>query len=161
MDDIRQAGRESEHEEEKPWPLVKKGIDDMRIAYQLGDKDSILREYSTSCVVCHNPFVHYAPGSIEHRAWSDLFEELPDLALDVARAAGKAWSGAYAWDDQHRNLFMVEEPALGQLWEEHILRTRSREEIEAAAGKGCVRSLIELDHVSRGTRCLIPKWNQE
>ena len=68
----------------------------MRIAYQLGDKDSIPREYSASCVVCHNPFVPYAAGSVEHRAWSDLFEELPDLGLDVAKAAGKAWNGAYA-----------------------------------------------------------------
>lgn len=65
----------------------------------------------------------------------------------MANAAGEDWNGTYLWDDENRDRYMQEVLPFDQLWEEHILTRRSIKAIKEAAKNGCLRSMIELDHL--------------
>ncbi len=44
---------------------------------------------------------------------------------------------------------MEEELDLNQLWEDQILKERTLVGVEDDARDGCIRSIIELDHIKR------------
>lgn len=129
------------------WPSV----ESVRFIYALGAEETNLKRFIAESVACRNPFEKYGKEDLEYCSWSNLFRELPDLGLDVARAAAKK-SNVFPWDDARISEYMEEELDLNRLWEEQILKRRNLEEIEEDARGGCIRSIIELDHINHNKR---------
>jgi hypothetical protein len=123
----------------------------VRFIYALGAEETNLKRFIAESVACRNPFEKYGKEDLEYCSWSNLFRELPDLGLDVARAAAKK-SNVFPWDDARISEYMEEELDLNRLWEEQILKRRNLEEIEEDARGGCIRSIIELDHINHNKR---------
>jgi hypothetical protein len=124
-------------------------LQDAYVIYETTTKDSKLRKFAAHSITCESPFEQDVEGGKMYQAWNTLLEELPELAVDIALVAGKDWNGTYPWDYVHRQAYLVDEVDLGQRWEDQILAARSMEEIKAAAEGGCVRSIIESDHIGR------------
>jgi len=130
-----------------PWPSVKS----VKFVYGLGDQETKIKRFMVDLVACKNPFEKYGEEEPEYGQWSDLFKELPELGLDVARASAKK-SNLLPWNDARIGDYMEKELDLNQLWEELILQDRELVEIEEDAENGCIRSIIELDHINRDKR---------
>ncbi|KAE9370930.1 hypothetical protein N431DRAFT_468935 [Stipitochalara longipes BDJ] len=127
-----------------PWPSVKS----VRFVYGLRDQDTKIKRFMVDLVASKNPFEKYGEEDPEYTWWSDLFKELPELGLDVARSSAKK-SNALPWDDARIGGYMEEELDLNQVWKEQMLKDRDLAEIEEDAQNGCIRSIIELDHINR------------
>jgi hypothetical protein len=140
MDDIRRWCKDSKT---KGWPDRK----DIDLIYRLTTPGAKLRRFAADSVACRNPFEKYREGEEAYKAWEQLFKNWPALTTEVANAAEEDWNDTYPWDDENRERYMQEEVPLDQLWEEHILARRSIKEIKEAAKNGCLRSMIELDHL--------------
>lgn len=116
--------------------------------YKICPKGSIPRKFAAHSMVSKNPFLTHKEGSEAYEAWKKFVENCPDLASDIAIAAGKKWENkTFAWDEEYREAYMVKSVDLGKEWESHILRTRSKVDIEKEAKNGCFRSIIELEHL--------------
>jgi hypothetical protein len=142
MDDIRRWCKDSKT---KSWPDRK----DVDLIYRLTTPGAKLRRFAADSVACRNPFEKYREGEDAYKAWEQLFKDWPALTTEVANAAEEDWNGTYPWEDENRERYMQEEVPLDQLWEGNILARRSIKEIKEAAKNGCLRSMIELDHLKR------------
>jgi hypothetical protein len=140
MDDYRTFGKESPH----LWPSIS-GIEHI---YKLAEKGSLIRKFAAHSMSCKPPFENHKEGSEEYTEWKEFLGLCPDLVLDMV-LMGKSWNGTFAWDDSHRGDYMVEETPVEKRWEDLILSTRIREDIQKAATNGCRKSKIELEHLDR------------
>lgn len=140
MDDYQAFCKQSPH----LWPSVS-GIE---LIYKLAPKGSLFRRFAAHSVSCKPPFEMHEEGSEKHKEWANFLDRCPDLVKDMA-LMGKSWNGKFAWDDDHRAAYIVEEIPIDQRWEDLILTARPKEDIERAAEKGCRRSKIEITHLNR------------
>ncbi len=106
----------------------------------------------THSVAWKRPCAEFEEGSKDHKTWSEFLRMWPDLAVEIATINSNRWNGKNPWDDEHRVMYMEDEIPLAEQWDKHILSCRNIQEIKKAAAGGCVRSVIELDHLQRNDR---------
>jgi BTB/POZ domain len=145
MDDVRTWCKGTTNEK---WPACQ----DIDLIYRLTNHGAKLRKFAAASIAYRDPFEKHTEGEEKYKAWEELFKNWPALKADVAEAAEEDWSDTNPWDDENRERYMEKEISLNQLWEEHILARRTIDQIKEAAKDGCPRSMIELDHVTKGKK---------
>jgi len=117
--------------------------------YKVTKQGSLLRKFFSDLMSCKNPFQGLEEGSEIWAEWDALLKRAPDLSNDITKAAGKQWGRTRAWDDVHRDSYMVKEVPLAKAWMDQILVKRTKEEIEEAAKGKDARSILEFAHLKR------------
>ncbi|KAF8847810.1 hypothetical protein BDZ45DRAFT_811297 [Acephala macrosclerotiorum] len=128
------------------WPEAKV----VQVIFETCGKGTKIRKFAAHSVAYKKPFEKFEEGSQECLEWNELLQKLPDLAVEIAKVAGKDWFGQTPWDDPYWGAYLEEEVDLDSEWDKQILLSRSLEDIrEAATKERCAESRIELDHLER------------
>jgi hypothetical protein len=112
------------------------------------DGDCKLRKLVANMMAYGRSKVYWTVENTE-KGWRKLLEDQPDLSMDISCATPRKPNDPPPWSSQFRKEYMVAEEPLGHRWESQILAQRSKADIEKEAGKGCVRSILELNHLNR------------
>jgi hypothetical protein len=123
------------------WPNVTA----VEVTYKATKKGSLPRKLTADSINCKNPFKTFEEGSKEWKEWVDLLDKDPDISRDIILNNRVDWNGTYAWDDEHRAKYMLDEIPLDESYKSFILSRRTEAQIEKAAKSRCLRSMIEWD----------------